>query len=281
MVSDPRFSPLGFGLGLRTEHYEALLGAPVPAISWLEVLTENYLIPGGRPLHFLERLQQRYPLVLHGVSLSIGSADELNVPYLQQVRALADRCEARWISDHLCWTGVDGVNLHDLMPLPYTQDMARHVAERITGVQEVLGRRMLIENVSSYLTYACSEMTEWEFLSEIAQRADCLLLLDVNNIYVSSINHEFDPLDYLNGVPRHRVQQFHLAGHSNQGDYLIDTHDAPVCEAVWQLYERAVERFGMVSTMIERDADIPELAVLLAELDRARDIAERTLAKAA
>jgi uncharacterized protein (UPF0276 family) len=281
MVSDPRFSPLGFGLGLRTEYYEALLGAPSPSVSWLEVLTENYLIPGGRPLHFLDRMCERYPLVLHGVSLSIGSADELNVPYLNQVRALADRCEARWISDHLCWTGVDGVNLHDLMPLPYTLEMARHVAERITAAQQVLGRRMLIENVSSYLTYACSEMTEWEFLSEIAQRADCLLLLDVNNVYVSSVNHEFDPLDYLNGVPRHRVQQFHLAGHSNQGDYLIDTHDAPVCEAVWQLYERAVERFGVVSTMIERDDAIPELPVLLAELDRAREIAERTLAKAA
>jgi uncharacterized protein (UPF0276 family) len=167
------------------------------------------------------------------------------------------------------------------MPLPYTQAMARHVAERIGAVQEILGRRMLIENVSSYITYTSSEMTEWEFLSEIAQRADCLLLLDVNNVYVSSINHEFDPLDYLNGVPRQRVQQFHLAGHSNEGDYLIDTHDAPVCEAVWELYARAVERFGVVSTMIERDANIPELPELVAELDRARDIAARTLAKAA
>jgi uncharacterized protein len=279
-VTDPRFPSLGFGLGLRPVHYEALLTTQ-PNVAWLEVLTENYLIPGGRPLHFLEQLRERYPFVMHGVSLSIGSADELNVEYLQQVKALADRFDARWVSDHLCWTGVEGVNLHDLMPLPYTEDMARHVASRILATQEILGRRMLIENVSSYLTYASSEMTEWEFLSEIAQRADCLLLLDVNNVYVSSVNHEFDPLDFLNGIPRHRVQQFHLAGHSNEGDYLIDTHDEPVCEAVWELYARAVERFGMVSTMIERDDKIPELPVLMTELDRAREIAERTLAKAA
>ena len=280
-MSDPRFPALGFGLGLRPVHYQALLNAQEPPASWLEVLTENYLIPGGRPLHFLEKLRNRYPFVMHGVSLSIGSADELNLSYLQEVRALADRFEARWVSDHLCWTGVDGINLHDLMPLPYTMDMVRHVADRVAKVQDVLGRRMLIENVSSYLTYAASEMTEWQFLTEIAERADCLLLLDVNNVYVSSVNHEFDPLDYLNGVPRHRVQQFHLAGHSNEGDYLIDTHDAPVCEAVWQLYAQAVERFGMVSTMIERDDKIPELPVLLAELDRAREIAAHTLAKAA
>jgi uncharacterized protein len=280
-VSDPRFPALGFGLGLRPVHYEALLGLQLPEISWLEVLTENYLIPGGRPLHFLEQLSERYPLVMHGVSLSIGSADALNLDYLRQVRALADRFKARWVSDHLCWTGVDGVNLHDLMPLPYTLEMVRHVADRIAAVQEALGRRMLIENVSSYLTYAASEMTEWQFLSEIAQRADCLLLLDVNNIYVSSINHEFDPLEFLDGVPRHRVQQFHLAGHSNEGDYLVDTHDAPICEAVWDLYARALERFGMVSTMIERDDKIPELPVLLAELNQAREIAQRTLAQAA
>jgi uncharacterized protein (UPF0276 family) len=279
-VTDPRFPPLGFGLGLRPVHYEALLNTQ-PNVSWLEVLTENYLIPGGRPLNFLEQLRERYPFVMHGVSLSIGSADELNVPYLHQVKALANRFEARWVSDHLCWTGVQGINLHDLMPLPYTHEMARHVADRIGAVQEILGRRMLIENVSSYITYTSSEMTEWEFLSEIAQRADCLLLLDVNNIYVSSINHEFDPLDYLVGVPRQRVQQFHLAGHSNEGDYLVDTHDEPVCEAVWELYARAVERFGVVSTMIERDDKIPELPELVLELDRARDIAARTLAKAA
>lgn len=279
-MTDPRFPPLGFGLGLRPVHYEALLDSQ-PNVAWLEAVTENYLVPGGRPLHFLERLRERYPLVMHGVSLSIGSADELNLAYLREVKALADRFEAHWVSDHLCWTGVEGINLHDLMPLPYTEEMVRHLAARIGVVQDTLGRRILIENVSSYLTYASSEMTEWEFLSEIAQRADCLLLLDVNNIYVSSVNHEFDPLDYLNGVPRHRVQQFHLAGHSNEGAYLVDTHDAPVCEAVWQLYARAVERFGVVSTMIERDANIPELPVLLAELEQAREIAERTLAKAA
>jgi len=280
MVTDSRFAPLGFGLGLRPDHYEALLRGQ-PNVAWLELVTENYLIPGGKPLYFLERMRERYPLVMHGVSLSIGSADELEIDYLKQVKALADRLEVRWVSDHLCWTGVEGINLHDLMPLPYTEAMVSHVVERICAVQDLLGRRILIENVSSYITYACSEMTEWQFLSEIAERADCLLLLDVNNVYVSSVNHEFNALDYLNGVPRQRVQQYHLAGHSDLGDYLIDTHDAPVCEAVWELYAQAVQRFGAGSTMIERDDNIPELEVLIAELDRARDIAARSLARAA
>lgn len=271
---------LGYGLGARPQHYEALLGEHLGSVSWLEALTDNYLVPGGKPLHYLERLRAHYAVVLHGVSLSIGSSDPLNRDYVRSVRALADRIEPAWISDHLCWTGVDGINLHDLMPLPFTEETVRHVVSRVHAVQELLGRRLVLENVSSYVSFAVADMTEWEFLREIAQRADCLLLLDVNNVYVSSVNHGFDPLAYLRGIPAERVQQFHLAGHQVQGDYLIDTHDAPICDAVWQLFAAAVARFGPIATMIERDDNIPELAELLAELDRARSIA-RTAAEAA
>ena len=263
---------LGFGLGVRPAHYEALLGERRGAVGWLEALTENYLLPGGKPLHYLERLRADYPIVLHGVSLSIGSTDALNETYLAEVKALADRVQPEWVSDHLCWTGVDGVNLHDLMPLPFTEVALRHVVSRIAAVQERLGRRLVLENVSSYVSFSGSDMTEWEFLREVAERADCHVLLDVNNVYVSSVNHGFDPMAYLRGIPVERVQQFHLAGHSNMGDYLIDTHDAPVCDEVWQLFHAAVERFGSLSTMIERDDNIPELDVLLTELDRAREI---------
>ena len=263
---------LGFGLGVRPTHYEDLLGERRGSVSWLEALTENYLVPGGRPMHFLERLRAEYPLVLHGVSLSIGSTDPLDETYLRDVKALAARIEPAWISDHLCWTGVDGVNLHDLLPLPFTEEALRHVVSRVAAVQERLGRRLVLENVSSYVSFAACDMTEWEFLREVAERADCHLLLDVNNVYVSSVNHGFDPMAYLRGVPVERVQQFHLAGHRNLGDHLIDTHDEPVCEAVWRLFEAAVERFGERATMIERDDNIPELDVLLAELDRARSI---------
>jgi len=277
----PLEPPLGFGLALRTAHYEALLESHRGCVSWLEVLTENYLVPGGRPLDWLDRLREHYELVLHGVSLSIGSTDPLNREYLRDVRRLADRCGAKWISDHLCWTGVDGINLHDLLPLPYTEESMRHVVSRIAQCQELLGRRLVIENVSSYLTYPQSELTEWEFLSELAARADCLLLADINNIYVSATNHGFDPYAYLNALPVHRVQQFHLAGHTRQGDFLIDTHDMPVCEAVWELYGAAVQRFGAVSTMIERDDNIPALDELLEELQRARSIAQSRQAHAA
>jgi len=284
-MSDLRAASLGFGLGLRPKHYEALSGDHLGSVDWLEVLTENYLIPGGRPLHHLERLRAHYPFAMHGVSLSIGSMDPLNPVYLRQTKALADRFEAAWVSDHLCWTGVDRLNLHDLMPLPYTEEALSHVVERVSQVQDVLGRRLVLENVSSYVSYASSQMTEWEFLAEIAQQADCLLLLDVNNVYVSSINHGFDPHAYLRGIPIERVQQFHLAGHSRHHnehvEFLIDTHDQPVAEAVWQLFAAAVARFGNVSTMIERDDNIPELPVLLTELDRARSIARGVAARAA
>jgi len=203
---------------------------------------------------------------MHGVSLSIGSTSALDLSYLDQVKALADQIEAHWVSDHLCWTGTDSLNLHDLMPIPFTEEALQHVVARVSQVQEHLQRRILLENVSSYVTYQCSELTEWDFLREVAERADCLLLLDVNNVYVSSVNHGFDADTFLQGIPVHRVQQFHLAGHSNLGSYLIDTHDAPVAEAVWSLYAAALQRFGNVSTMIERDANIPALPELLEEL---------------
>lgn len=271
---------LGFGLGLRPDHYDVILEHQ-PPLDWFEIITENYLVPGGKPLYYLDEIRQHYPLVMHGVSLSVGGTDPLDKDYLGQVKALADRIHPAWISDHLCWTGVNNLNMHDLLPLPYTQETIAHVVSRINEVQDFLQRQILIENVSSYLTYQQSEMTEWEFLAEITQRADCFILLDINNIYVSAFNHGFHPEEYLQGIPLRRVQQIHLAGHSNHGDYIIDTHDAPVIDPVWELYASALKRFGAVSTMIERDDDIPPLNTLLAEVFQARDIASKVLQEAA
>lgn len=265
---------LGFGLGLRAEHYEDLLSTEQP-VEWLEVLSENYMIDGGKPLHYLDRICERYPVVMHGVSLSIGSVDPLNQDYLIALKKLANRINPKWISDHLCWTGTQGINLHDLMPLPYTEEALHHLVSRITQVQDFLGQRILLENVSSYLTYQHSTMSEWEFFRELAERADCLILLDINNIQVSAHNHGFDPLTYLDAMPAARIQQFHLAGHLNMGDYSIDTHDHSIIPAVWNLYAESLKRFGPVSTMIERDDDIPPLSVLLEELQQARLIAEQ------
>lgn len=275
-----RYPALGYGLGLRVDHYQDLLEGE-HQVDWLEILSENYMIPGGRPLHFLERFRERFPLVMHGVSLSIGSSDPLNRDYLKCLKELAHRIEPAWVSDHLCWTGVDGTNLHDLMPLPYTEEAITQVVSRVSEVQDYLGRRILLENVSSYVSFAYTQMQEWEFLSAIAERADCLILLDINNIFVSSHNHGFDPLTYLAGIPIDRVQQFHLAGHDNQGALIIDTHDTPIIDGVWDLYRHAVRRFGPVSTMIERDDKIPPLIELLAELKHAREIAEPILKVAA
>lgn len=270
----------GFGLGLRTPHYEAILSEP-HEIDWLEVITDNYLVPGGKPLDYLERIRERFPLVMHGVSLSIGSTDPLDFEYLKMVRALAARIEPHWISDHLCWTGVEGRNLHDLLPLPYTEEALSSVVERVSQVQDALGRQILLENVSSYLSYHADEMTEWEFLREVALRADCNILLDINNIYVSSVNHGFDALTYLQAMPKSRVSQLHLAGHSDLGSHLIDTHDHPIVAPVWDLYARAVGLLGDVPTMIERDDNIPELSELVAELDVARSIAASHTRRAA
>ena len=261
----------GFGLGLRTDHYEDVLNTH-PDVDWFEVISENYLIPGGKPLHYLDRIRARYPCVMHGVSLSIGSTDPLDPDYLAQLKALATRIEPAWISDHLCWTGVAGKNSHDLLPLPYTEEALKHVAQKVRQLQDFLGRRVLLENVSSYVSYKESALTEWEFLSSLTREADCLLLLDVNNIYVSAYNHHFDAETFLRGVPKDRVQQIHLAGHSHCGDYIIDTHDAEVIGPVWDLYAKAIGLLGPIPTMIERDDRIPPLADLVAELDAARRI---------
>jgi uncharacterized protein (UPF0276 family) len=273
------YPALGFGLGLRKEHYQTILDRR-PAVDWFEALTENYLVPGGKPLYYLEQVRELYPMALHGVSLSIGSSDPLDWGYLNQVRDLAERIRPAWISDHLCFTGVGGLNAHDLLPLPYTGDAVRHVAQRVGEVQDFLGRRILLENVSSYLGYKHSEMDEWAFFSAVAEEADCLILLDINNIYVSAFNHGFDPLEYLDGVPAERIQQHHLAGHRNYGDYIIDTHDHPVIDPVWDLYAEAVKRYGLRSCMIERDADIPPLDILLVELKQMREIALAEMADA-
>ncbi|MBI1394870.1 MAG: DUF692 family protein [Betaproteobacteria bacterium] len=267
---------LGFGLGLRSCHYEAFARDDVD-VDWLEIVSENYMVPGGRPLWWLDRIRRDYPMVMHGVSLSIGSTDPLDSQYLRELRALADRVEPAWISDHLCWTGVHGRNLHDLLPLPFTEEALDHVVSRVRKVQDTLGRRILLENVSSYVRFANAALDEWTFLAEVARRADCLILLDVNNVHVSAFNHGFDPVTYVDAMPRDRVRQIHLAGHDHRGDCIIDTHDAPVADPVWSLYEHAIRRLGPVSTMIERDDHIPPLAELVAELDIARSVASRAL----
>ncbi len=266
----------GFGLGLRPVHYPDFL-REAQAVDWLEIISENYMIPGGKPLAMLDAILERYPVAMHGVSLSIGSTDGLDAQYLKELKALAKHAQPLWISDHLCWTGVQGRNSHDLLPLPYSEEALRLVVRHVEQVQDTLGQRILLENVSSYLDYRSSEMSEWEFLRQVAEQADCLLLLDVNNIYVSSINHGFDAIEFLNHLPVERVQQIHLAGHSDHGDYIVDTHDHPVAEPVWELYRYTCERFGEVATMIERDDHIPELSELIAELNRARAIAAETL----
>ena len=271
-------APLGFGLGLRTQHFDAVLNTE-PDIDWFEVLSENYMVAGGKPRYYLKEIGERYPLVMHGVSLSIGSTDPLNMDYLKALKQLTNEVQPQWISDHICWTSIHGVNSHDLLPLPYTEETVKHVAQRIKTVQDFLGRRILMENVSSYLSYQDSSMDEWEFVNTVAEAADCLILLDINNIYVSARNHNFNPLDYLNKINPKRVQQFHLAGHSDYGDYVIDTHDHDVPSSVWDLYCAALKRFGGISTMIERDANIPEFSALEAELTIARNIARDTLGK--
>ena len=262
----------GFGLGLRPQHYPAFLADP-PELDFLEIISENFMVAGGRPLMTLDALREHYSMVMHGVSMSIGSADGVDLSYLRRLKTLADRVRPAWLSDHLCWTGVHGHNTHDLLPLPYTEEALAVVCENIALAQDVLERALVIENPSSYLTFAASEMSEWAFLGEMCARTGCALLLDVNNIHVSAVNHGFDALEFLNGVPADRVWQIHLAGHTPNGDLLIDTHDQPVPDPVWRLYDAACRRFGPVATMIERDDNIPPLEDLLAELDIARIVA--------
>lgn len=267
---------LGFGLGLRSEHYTHVIEHQ-PDVDWFEIISENYMVPGGKPLAYLDRIRQDYPMVMHGVSMSIGSTDPLNYDYLDLLKTLIERVQPAWFSDHLCWTSVNHTNSHDLLPLPYNESCIQHLVERIDTVQTYLGQPMLIENLSSYVTYQQSEMSEWDFINEICRRSGCYLLLDINNIFVSANNHHFDPRTYVDAIDSDKVMQFHLAGHSYQGELIIDTHDHDVCDPVWELYAHALKRFGAVSTMIERDDDIPPFPQLREELATAEQIAHDTL----
>jgi uncharacterized protein (UPF0276 family) len=252
------------GLGLRACHYSYIL-EHLPQVPWFEVLTENYMVTGGMVLERLEQIRAYYPIVFHGVGMSLGSTDPLSDPYLSHLKQLIDRFKPAYISDHLCWTSFNQQYSHELLPLPFTKEAVVHVAERIKKVQEILGQRMLIENVSSYLTYKASTMPEWEFINEVAEQADCYILLDINNIYVSSYNHKFSAEEYLCCINESRVKQYHLAGYTDNGTHLIDTHGAKVSSAVWKLYEKALKKIGDVPTCIEWDNDIPEFSVLLSE----------------
>ncbi len=267
---------LGHGVGLRPKHFPQLWDGTA-RVDWFEAISENYMAAGGRPRAALERARSMALLVLHGVSLSIGSTDPLDEAYLRALGDLIARVEPAWVSDHLCWSGVGGHYAHDLLPLPYTEEALAHVVRRVVAVQERLGRQILIENVSSYLTYTHSTLAEWEFLGAVAERADCGLLLDVNNVYVSATNHGFSADAYLAGLPPDRVGQIHLAGHTDMGTYLFDTHDGPVIEPVWDLYRQALRRFGRVSTLVEWDDHIPELDVVCAEAERARAVEAEVL----
>lgn len=259
---------LGFGAGLRTQHFGHLL-EQTPPVGFFEIISENFIDSGGRPRYVLDRIAERYPIVMHGVSLSIGSADPLDVDYLRRLKRLADDIGARWISDHLCWTGIGGHNAHDLLPLPLNEETLGYTVERIRMVQDILERPLILENPSSYLQLEPSTMPEWEFLARMAEEADCGLLLDVNNIYVSAFNHGFDPLAFLSAIPADRVVQMHLAGHTHHGRYIIDSHIGPIIDAVWSLYQLAWERCGETSVLIEWDEEVPEWPVLEAEVSKA------------
>lgn len=265
---------LGLGVGLRSLHYPHLLNEK-PAVDWLEVLSENYLDSQGRPRAVVRALAEQYPLVLHGVSMSIGSTDPLNFGYLEKLRALAAETKALWVSDHLCWTGVMGRNSHDLLPLPLTEESLAHVVARVEQVQDFLDRPLVLENPSSYITFAQSTFGEAEFLATLSQKTGCGLLLDVNNVLVSCANHGWDPIDYLDTIPSDRVVQMHLAGHTKLSTHLLDTHDGPVIDPVWMLYAYAIQRSGPVSTLLEWDAKIPEFPVVHTEILRAKQMIER------
>jgi len=271
---------LGHGVGLRREHFERVLAAPT-RVDWFEAISENFMVDGGRPLHVLEQVRRDSPVVLHGVSLSIGTTDPLDTRYLDRLAQLAARIEPAWVSDHLCWTGVGGHNAHDLLPLPYTEEALGHVVARLEAVQDRLGRRIALENVSTYLEFRGSTIPEWEFLAEVAVRADCGILLDVNNVYVSASNHGFDPEKYLAAIPAERVWQVHLAGHSDRGDHLLDTHGCRVAPAVWELYRSATRRIGAVASLVEWDENVPDWDTLEAESLRARELRAQTLGSAA
>lgn len=263
---------LGHGIGLRTTHYGYLLENEPSGIDWFEIISENFFEPGGRPWAVLEKVRARLPVVMHGVSLAIGDVSPIPQSYLARLRWLIERVEPAWVSDHLCWGSFGGHYAHDLLPLPYTEEALSHVAERVLSVQDFLGRPILLENVSSYVQFTASTLTEWEFLNEITRRTDCGILLDINNIYVSSQNHGFEAKTYIDAIDRDRVRQFHIAGHSNYGSYLLDTHIGPVPEGVWELYRYAVKRFGKIPALIEWDENVPDFQTVVAESLRARAI---------
>lgn len=280
-MSHPSPTPFqGFGLGLRIPHYLDFIEAAQP-VDFVEAISENFMVEGGRPLDILARVRERYAIALHGVSMNIGAADGVDQNYLRRLRKLADRVEPLWVSDHLCWTGIDGFNSHDLLPLPYTEEAIELVASNVHAAQDTLGRALVLENPSTYLALPEAGMSEADFIAELCARTGCHLLLDVNNIYVSATNHGFDPDDWLERLPLDRVVQIHLAGHSQGGDMLVDTHDAPVPDPVWALYTRFIERLGDVAVMIERDDHIPPLSELLAEVAHARDLADASRLSAA
>ena len=272
--------PLGHGVGLRPRHFARWLSEP-PRVDWVEATSENYLGLGGRPCAVLEKVRRDLPVVLHGVSLSIGATEPLDVRYLASLRRLVDRIEPALVTDHLCWGRHGGRYVHDLWPLPYTEEALAHVVERMTRVQGLLGRQLALENVSSYVAYRDSTLAEWEFLAAVAERADCGILLDVNNVFVSAYNHGFDPRAYLAHLPPDRVVQIHLAGHEHRGAYLLDSHDAAVPPPVWDLYRQAVTRFGHVPTLVEWDDRIPELEVLVGESHQAAAIEAEILGRSA
>jgi len=272
----PETSCLGYGLGLRSHYYEAILEQR-PAVDWFEIVSENYLVDGGKALYYLDAIGEQYPLVMHGVSLSIGGPHALDRDYLQRLKQLAQRVQPAWISDHLCWSRGNAHQLHDLLPLPYSEESLQHVAARVRQVQDVLERPLVLENVSSYLRTASDEFSEWEFIARLSELSGCELLLDVNNVYVSARNHGFDPWQFISALPAQRIRQIHLAGHSDYGDYVIDTHDQPVCDPVWQLYQRTLQLLGPVATMIERDDNYPPFDELLGELHKARELGQTTL----
>jgi hypothetical protein len=274
------FPDLGLGVGLRTTHFSYILGER-PEIGFFEVLTENFLDTGGRPLFTLDQIAERYPIVMHGVSLSIGSTDPLDLHYLGKVKALAERTRAVWVSDHVCWTGVLGRNTHDLLPLPYTEESLRHTVERVRVVQDVLERPLVLENPSTYLEFTPNSMPEWEFVSRLAEQADCGLLFDVNNVYVSAFNHRYDPIAYIDAMPAERVCQFHLAGHTHKGTHILDTHSDHVVDPVWELYGHTIRRVGLRATLLEWDAAIPPFEVVHREVLKARAWREQEVSRAA
>ncbi|MEI8668982.1 DUF692 domain-containing protein [Pseudoalteromonas sp. B131b] len=262
---------LGFGLGLRAPHFEQII-AEKPAVDWFEIISENYFVAGGKPWHYLNKIRSDYPIVMHGVSMSIGSTDAINKDYLNQLKNTIARVEPQWVSDHLCFTQVGGINSHDLLPMPYTNEALEHLANKISQVQDYLGREMIFENVSSYLTYNASQISEWEFLAQLHKQTGCKFLMDVNNVYVSARNHDFNAMDYLSAIPSTAIAQIHLAGHQDFGTHIIDTHDEDVPDAVWDLYAQYAKTLGPVSTMIERDDNIGSLDDLITELEHAKTL---------